>query len=73
MTPKQPGDLECPAISKALLEYLEALFPERSLRRGESFEDANWQGGERNVVLHLRTQFDLQNETKVSPSPRKKA
>ncbi len=60
---EQP-DLECPAVSKALVEYLQKVFPDRlptdrtinERKLGELF-------GQQDVIVHLLSRLQEQEET----------
>lgn len=72
MTPKgDPQDPVCPPIPKPLLEYLDRLFPDRCASRDDTHATCMWKGGQRDVVNHLRIQFEEQQQT-VLDGPKKR-
>lgn len=52
-----------PPIPADLLDHLEKLVPERSPMPGESMEELQRRGGQRDLVRVLRAVFTQQNET----------
>lgn len=53
---------DLPTISKALLEAMDRLWPERSPNLSESHADLMWRGGQRSVIRKLQDEFRRQNE-----------
>lgn len=51
------------AISKELLDALQATFPLRAPRHGESLDSLMWLGGARSVVDFLEAQYARSFET----------
>jgi hypothetical protein len=66
----EPGDFfqygdavkPCPAISKDLLQFLSALYPDRCARRGESMEDIMYAAGQRSVIIYLIERYREQQD-----------
>lgn len=52
-----------PPIPADLLDYLEAVFPDRCPRPTATDQEVRVLMGEQNVVKHLRAKFSQQNKT----------
>lgn len=53
-------ELIVPAISPALIRYLDEVYPERTPGRDESLEDIRFKSGQRDVVRKLIVHFKRQ-------------
>lgn len=57
-----PQEIRTPTIPKAVLDYMEALWPERSAELyDDSYGQLMFRGGARSVVRKLRDDFERQN------------
>lgn len=61
MTP-HATDTDKPLVSLELITYLQRVYPERSPKKGECFEQLRWRGGECAVVEHLIALYKAQKE-----------
>lgn len=58
-----------PPIPKALLEYLERAYPERSPTADEPEAKLRFRGGQTSVVRALRAVFEEQNKSVLADNP----
>ncbi len=56
------GGLRVRDVLPIVIDHLERMFPERSFRQGESHEDFIFAGGQRSVVLHLRSILNTEDD-----------
>lgn len=57
-------DIECPPVSKALVEYLQKVFPDRlPIDRNINERELGALFGKQDVIVHLRSRLQEQEET----------
>lgn len=59
---------EFPQISKALMEHLEKQLPPKDFEPTANMNDVMYYSGQRKVIGMLRHQYNLQNETILTPN-----
>jgi len=57
-----PASKPFPPVSRALLEALEQLFPDRAPGRTDTEADIRYKAGAVSVIRFLRAQYDHQNQ-----------
>ncbi len=65
---KQDDDVKpCPTVSKELVVFLAALYPDRCARRGESMDDIMYAAGQRSVITYLIERYREQQNHVFGP------
>jgi len=54
--------MEVPVISKELVDYLDAMFPDKCAELKDTERDIFYKSGQRSVVSHLIDKFKIQQE-----------
>jgi len=57
-----PKNIEVPQISKELIDYLDAMFPDKCAELKDTERDIFYKSGQRSVVSHLVDKFKIQQE-----------
>ena len=57
-----PKKIEVPQISKELIDYLDAMFPDKCAELKDTERDIFYKSGQRSVVSHLIDKFKIQQE-----------